>query len=607
MPTPNQYKGTLIGSTIRPFSDQIKIATALSNEIKGGVHSVANVSERNAILAERRQFGMLVYVIDQETYYQLSEVVSSFVDNNNNWRSVNIESRSTDQWRDNVIDYTGTQPGTPSVGDKYLVTNPLTYDWAGNDTKIAEYTNLGWEFTEPVNGFTLKVDTDPGVLYIYEGDYPYGIWENYNLNPPIAATGVHVGLSGSQTVLSLDLIAGSGVTFNYVGKSIELQASGSQGPTGPAGAVFNESGNIEASSTFSNAKGGQTNSVCFSLNSTIIGGVLNEIRSSCESTILGGGLNKIRQFNTSTILGGAYNCAYNTSAYSNLSTIIGGYRNHICYSSNTSIISSSSLFNNNLIYDSPGTDLIGHKSYNGLNIVNSQDSIVLGGYSYTNYMCTSNCSVMLGGVINNMNCSAQTLLIGGVYNCVIESIGSSILDGQSNCIIGTSSFTSISNSILNGNSNKICQASRSTIISGKSNTIKGKYGEYSDYSSIISGNYNNIIYSNRSIIVGGATNSICNSPSNAIFSGQFNYIGTSSNACNSIILGGCGNTINNSNNSAIIGGVGLTLSSKNNTVLFCCIGTNYGGSNFFGVTSSDITLSGITTLCVRNGLIVGFS
>ena len=50
----------------------------------------------------------------------------------------------------------------------------------------------------------------------------------------------------------------------------------------------------------------------------------------------------------------------------------------------------------------------------------------------------------------------------------------------------------------------------------------------------------------------------------------------------------------------------MTLTGKSNTVLFCCIGTNYDGSNYFGVQTCNVNAGGVN-FCIRNGIIVGIS
>ena len=61
-------QGTLISSPIRPLSPGMTIATALSNEILGGLHSVQTLSDRDLITTDRRQFGMLVYIINDDDF-----------------------------------------------------------------------------------------------------------------------------------------------------------------------------------------------------------------------------------------------------------------------------------------------------------------------------------------------------------------------------------------------------------------------------------------------------------------------------------------------------------------------------------------------------------
>ena len=52
----SKNKGTLISSPIRPLSSGMTIPTAYADEIKGGLHTVSTLSERNQIPVDRRDF-----------------------------------------------------------------------------------------------------------------------------------------------------------------------------------------------------------------------------------------------------------------------------------------------------------------------------------------------------------------------------------------------------------------------------------------------------------------------------------------------------------------------------------------------------------------------
>ena len=66
-----QNIGTLVTSAIRPNDSNDPIASAFASEIKGGIHSVTTISDRNNIIVERRDWGMLCYVADEDKTYQL--------------------------------------------------------------------------------------------------------------------------------------------------------------------------------------------------------------------------------------------------------------------------------------------------------------------------------------------------------------------------------------------------------------------------------------------------------------------------------------------------------------------------------------------------------
>ena len=159
--------GTLITSPIRPFDSGMTIPTAFSNEIMGGLHSVSNLTERNNIPEDRRQFGMLVYIINDNDFYQLLQISSPNLSDNSNWSLINISGvPTTTEWLDSVISRETTPPATPSVTDRYLVTSG-TGSWFGLDNLVVEWGGTTWVPTIPTEGTTLRVDNEIKGIYSY--------------------------------------------------------------------------------------------------------------------------------------------------------------------------------------------------------------------------------------------------------------------------------------------------------------------------------------------------------------------------------------------------------------------------------------------------------
>lgn len=184
-----QNTGTLITAAIRPNDDRDPIASAFSSEIKGGLHTKQTLSERDGIIEERRDWGMLCYVINEDTTYQLIyNKVNTDINDNNNWdifTGDNTDSNS--QWLDSVLSVITTPPTTPTVGDRYLggLNNgdSLTGIW---DTKrpglVFEWDSANWVETIPNNGSSIRVNNEKNVVYRYDGVYPNGKWIKENLN-----------------------------------------------------------------------------------------------------------------------------------------------------------------------------------------------------------------------------------------------------------------------------------------------------------------------------------------------------------------------------------------------------------------------------------------
>lgn len=74
--------GTNIAAKIAPFDTNDIYATHEAQWGRDGYRSVANITERNAITADRRKEGMLVYTLADDTVWQLYGGIT-----NSNWRT----------------------------------------------------------------------------------------------------------------------------------------------------------------------------------------------------------------------------------------------------------------------------------------------------------------------------------------------------------------------------------------------------------------------------------------------------------------------------------------------------------------------------------------
>lgn len=207
-------QGTLISSPIRPLSPGMTIATALSNEILGGLHSVQTLSDRDLITTDRRQFGMLVYIINDDDFYQLKQISSPDISDNLNWDLINISGvASTTEWLDSVISISGTPPGSPTLGDRYLVSSGSGL-WSGLDDYIVEWDGSNWNPTIPTEGTTIRVDDDSDAIF----SFIQGVWTRYEFvkEPWTLRYDVPLGLTlsvstGSQYLIYGDLNVDGGI------------------------------------------------------------------------------------------------------------------------------------------------------------------------------------------------------------------------------------------------------------------------------------------------------------------------------------------------------------------------------------------------------------
>lgn len=77
---------------------------------------------------------------------------------------------SNDEWYNSVLSATVlTPPGSPSVGDRYLINGVGTGAWAGKDNQIAEWNGSSWVYTVPTAGGHVSSDAETSVTYIFNG------------------------------------------------------------------------------------------------------------------------------------------------------------------------------------------------------------------------------------------------------------------------------------------------------------------------------------------------------------------------------------------------------------------------------------------------------
>lgn len=202
----SQNIGTLITSPIRVNDSLDPIASAYANEILGGLHTVTASTDRDAIIVARRNWGMMCYVINDDTTYQLTyNFFNNIITNNANWKVFTGGSggSNTSEWLDSTISATYTAPpATYSVGDRYLILGIGSGAWVGNDNKVVEYKStpsLGWYYTTPGDNTTVRVDSIDNSIYRYEGIYPIGTWYKDRVNQVLSFNTLLSGASYSAT------------------------------------------------------------------------------------------------------------------------------------------------------------------------------------------------------------------------------------------------------------------------------------------------------------------------------------------------------------------------------------------------------------------------
>lgn len=71
-----------------------------------------------------------------------------------------------------------TAPSAPNEGDRYIVGNVPTGEWAGKSNFIASYNNLGWSYSQAKNGFVAYCIDETQFLF-FDGN----IWSSFPISP----------------------------------------------------------------------------------------------------------------------------------------------------------------------------------------------------------------------------------------------------------------------------------------------------------------------------------------------------------------------------------------------------------------------------------------
>jgi len=82
-----------------------------------------------------------------------------------------IFDEASSDWQDSVLTISGTPPGSPSDGDRYIVDAPGTGVWTGLDDYIVEWNTASgiWDTYPPNEGFTTFVEDEDKFYLYYNG------------------------------------------------------------------------------------------------------------------------------------------------------------------------------------------------------------------------------------------------------------------------------------------------------------------------------------------------------------------------------------------------------------------------------------------------------
>jgi hypothetical protein len=192
--------GIGISNTLFPTFIADNFPVVESNFVKGGIHYIDSKTAGPPgatvpqffwqIAVNRRLLGMLVYVKDENIYYQLKHRNSGVFDETDpeNFTPLEIGGGGSGEWIDSVFGVYNDPDNIPTVqkkdGNRFLVGTSGAGGFLGYSNRVATYvvngSNLfqgGFEFSLPPDGCTVRVDNDPITIYKFSGtNSTNGMW-----------------------------------------------------------------------------------------------------------------------------------------------------------------------------------------------------------------------------------------------------------------------------------------------------------------------------------------------------------------------------------------------------------------------------------------------
>ena len=108
-------------------------------------------------------------------------------------------------WQNPVLDIVDTLPGSPTIGDRYL----LSATAGSHPKEIAEYKVAGWVYKAPALGMYVEVESQVNVLYNYNGTtWVARAFDNITASGGLERTANDIHLAASVAGEGLKLTAG---------------------------------------------------------------------------------------------------------------------------------------------------------------------------------------------------------------------------------------------------------------------------------------------------------------------------------------------------------------------------------------------------------------
>lgn len=143
-----------------------------------------------------------------------------------------------------VLDILDTPPGSPVLGDRYIVDATATGDWVDHEDDIAVFNGTIWQFVTPLTGWRAYVESEVTIV-TFDGGWTLNA-SDASLRDRATHTGTQAAVTISdlveavQDIVAAMVVAGTNMTLTYddVAGTLTFDAAGGGGGGAPTESII---------------------------------------------------------------------------------------------------------------------------------------------------------------------------------------------------------------------------------------------------------------------------------------------------------------------------------------------------------------------------------